>query len=66
MIGPFYNQPCPSCGHCPTCGRSGQHQRQFWSQPQIGQQSISDWQKQLQNLGSLGQCGDSESKKEVK
>ncbi len=24
-------QPCPSCGHCPTCGRGGYHtQPNYW------------------------------------
>lgn len=22
--GPYRSQPCPSCGHCPICGRSTQ------------------------------------------
>lgn len=29
------NQPCPSCGYCPTCGRSSYHQPYWyrWNQP---------------------------------
>lgn len=23
-------QPCPSCGHCPTCGRRGWNQGPVW------------------------------------
>lgn len=26
------SHPCPSCGHCPTCGRGGYHQHP-WYQP---------------------------------
>lgn len=25
-------EPCPSCGHCPTCGRGG-HQAHPWAIP---------------------------------
>ncbi len=25
---PYHTHPCPSCGHCPTCGRGG-----YWQTP---------------------------------
>lgn len=28
----YTQQPCPSCGHCPTCGRGG-HQAHPWTIP---------------------------------
>lgn len=34
----FVPQPCPSCGHCPTCGRGGFHTYPYnpWGYPVWG------------------------------
>lgn len=32
-IGGFVQQPCPSCGHCPTCGRSNWRTYPYWHPP---------------------------------
>jgi hypothetical protein len=24
------SRPCPSCGHCPTCGRGGYYTQPYW------------------------------------
>jgi len=36
-MAPAHAQPCPSCGHCPTCGRGGRqavpYYYPWWQQP---------------------------------
>jgi hypothetical protein len=27
---PVYPTPCPSCGHCPSCGRGARVQPYYW------------------------------------
>lgn len=34
-----YPQPCPSCGHCPTCGRGGYFQPYYNPYPYYYQPS---------------------------
>lgn len=47
---PFLRQTCPSCGHCPSCGRGGY--QQWFGFPQYGptsgqqaQTNATDWSK---------------------